>query len=561
VQDEQVKIYDTTLRDGTQAEDVSFSVEDKLRIAHALDDLGIAYIEGGWPGSNPRDAAFFEAARREKLTQARYTAFGSTRRSGVAASADPLLAALLATGVEVACIFGKSWSLHARDALGVSLEENLELIFDTVAFLKKHVREVVYDAEHFFDGYADSPEYALLTLQSAVDAGADVVVLCDTNGGTMPHLVSAAVSRVVQQFPTLVVGIHAHNDGEVAVANTLAAVQAGARHVQGTINGFGERCGNANLVSIIPNLQLKLGFACVPEAQLVNLKSTSRLMFELLNAPPNKRQPYVGDSAFAHKGGIHVSAVMKNARTYEHIEPAKVGNRRRVLVSDLSGRSNVVYKAKEWGVDLDSKDVETKQILTQLKELESQGFEFEGAEASFELLVHEAKNPGKNASFRLLGFRVIAEKRSDDREPLAEATVQIEVDGHVEHTAALGNGPVNALDMALRKALEKFYPELKSVHLVDYKVRVLGGDKGTATKVRVLLESADAEGRWGTVGVSDNILEASYQALVDSIRYKLFKDRRAASLRTPPPVLPVSTPVSAPPAARSEPAVRLAGRS
>jgi 2-isopropylmalate synthase len=534
VQDQHVKIYDTTLRDGTQGEDVSFSVEDKLRIAHALSDLGVAYIEGGWPGSNPRDAAFFEAVRREELGRAKLTAFGSTRRSGVPAEADPLLAALLAAGTEVVCIFGKSWSLHARDALGVSLEENLALIFDTVRFLKQHVAEVVYDAEHFFDGYADNADYALSTLKSAVEAGADVVVLCDTNGGTMPHLVEAAVERVVKLFPKLVVGIHAHNDSEVAVANTLAAVQAGARHVQGTINGFGERCGNANLVSIIPNLQLKLGYACVPDAQLVNLKRTSRLMFELLNAPPNKRQAYVGDSAFAHKGGVHVSAVMKNALTYEHIEPSRVGNRRRVLVSDLSGRSNVVYKAKEWGVDLDSKDAETKQILTQLKELESQGFEFEGAEASFELLVHDAKNPGAPSSFRLVGFRVIAEKRSDDRQPLAEATVQIEVDGHIEHTAALGNGPVNALDMALRKALEKFYPELKAVQLVDYKVRVLGGDQGTATKVRVLLESSDGTARWGTVGVSDNILEASYQALVDSIRYKLFKDRRSATLRPAP---------------------------
>jgi 2-isopropylmalate synthase len=527
LEDKKVRIYDTTLRDGTQGEDVSFSVEDKLRIARALDELGIAYIEGGWPGSNPRDAAFFEAARKEKLSQAKYAAFGSTRKTGVPAAKDPLLKALLASGTPVACIFGKSWSLHAKDALGVSLEENLELIFDTVRFLKKHVDEVVYDAEHFFDGYADNADYALSTLKSAADAGADVLVLCDTNGGTMPTALRAAIQHVQKALPGAHLGIHAHNDSEVAVANTVAAVEQGIRHVQGTINGFGERCGNANLVSIIPNLQLKLGYACVPKMQLAQLKSTSRLLFELLNQPPNKRQAYVGDSAFAHKGGIHVSAVLKNARTYEHVDPSSVGNRRRVLVSDLSGRSNVLYKAKEWGVDLDSKDPETKQILVRLKELESQGFEFEGAEASFELLMHEAKSNERTETFRLIGFRVIAEKRSDDLDPLAEATVQIEVGGHVEHTAALGNGPVNALDVALRKALEKFYPELRDMHLVDYKVRVLGGESGTATKVRVLLENADATGRWGTVGVSANILEASYQALVDAIRYKLLKDKKA----------------------------------
>jgi 2-isopropylmalate synthase len=414
----------------------------------------------------------------------------------------------------------------------VSLEENLELIHDTVRFLKKHFDEVIYDAEHFFDGFTDNADYALETLKSAADAGADVIVLCDTNGGTMPSGIRATVARARAALPEKAFGIHAHNDSEVAVANSLAAVTEGVRHVQGTINGFGERCGNANLVSIIPNLQLKLGYQCVPAKQLAELKTVSRLMFELLNQPPNKRQAYVGDSAFAHKGGIHVSAVMKNSRTYEHVAPEVVGNRRRVLVSDLSGRSNVLYKAKEWGVDLDSKDPATKDILVRLKELESQGFEFEGAEASFELLMQDATNAHQMPSFRLIGFRVIAEKRSDDREPMAEATVQIEVGGHIEHTAALGNGPVNALDMALRKALEKFYPELRDVHLVDYKVRVLGGDQGTATKVRVLLESADQTSRWGTVGVSDNILEASYQALVDAIRYKLFKDKKLASGQT-----------------------------
>jgi 2-isopropylmalate synthase len=526
-----IKIYDTTLRDGTQGEDVSFSVEDKLRIARALDELGVAYIEGGWPGSNPRDGAFFQAARKEKLSQARYTAFGSTRRAGVAAQHDPQLKSLLEAGTPVACIFGKSWTLHVKDALGISDDENLEIIFDTVQFLKKHFDEVIYDAEHFFDGYADDAAYALSSLKSAMQGGADVLVLCDTNGGTMPSQVSTVLGAAKKALPRATFGIHAHNDSEVAVANTLAAVEEGIRHVQGTINGFGERCGNANLVSIIPNLQLKLGYQCVPKLQLANLKSTSRLMFELLNQPPNKRQAYVGDSAFAHKGGVHVSAVVKNPRTYEHVNPALVGNRRRVLVSDLSGRSNVLYKAKEWGLDIDSKDPRAKEILARLKELEANGFEFEGAEASFELLMQDAAEKLEHEGFRLIGFRVISEKRSDTREPLTEATVQIEVDGRIEHTAALGNGPVNALDVALRKALEKFYPQLKEFQLVDYKVRVLGGENGTATKVRVLLENADAAGRWGTVGVSDNILDASYQALVDAIRYKLFKDKKAAQTK------------------------------
>jgi 2-isopropylmalate synthase len=527
VQPHRVSIYDTTLRDGTQGEDVSFSVEDKIRIAHALDELGVDFIEGGWPGSNPRDAAFFDAARTDKLVRAKYSAFGSTRRAGVAVGDDPLVKALLAAATPVVCIFGKSWTLHVREALNISLEENLELIFDTILYLKKHVDHVVYDAEHFFDGYADNAEYALKTLGSARDAGADVIVLCETNGGRTPTEVRGAVGAVKRALPDAKLGIHAHNDCELAVANSLAAVEEGVRHVQGTINGFGERCGNANLVSIIPNLQLKLGYACVPPSQLVKLKSTSRLLFELLNQPPNKRQPYVGDSAFAHKGGVHVSAVLKNSRTYEHIDPPSVGNRRRILVSDLSGRSNVLYKAREWGVDLNSKDPETQEILIRLKELESRGFEFEGAEASFELLMQDATGQERDEGFRLIGFRVIDEKRTDSRQPLAEATVQIEVGGHIEHTAALGNGPVNALDMALRKALEKFYPQLREVQLVDYKVRVLGGERGTATHVRVLLESADATGRWGTVGVSDNILEASYQALVDAIRYKLLKDKKA----------------------------------
>ncbi|MCB0219080.1 MAG: citramalate synthase [Chrysiogenetes bacterium] len=520
-----VTIYDVTLRDGTQSEDVSFSVEDKVRIACALDDLGVSYIEGGWPGSNPRDAAFFERIQKEKLRNARPTAFGSTRRAGTSAGKDPSVRALLSCGTPVACIFGKSWTLHVQKALGISLEENLDLIHDTVKYLKKHFDEVFYDAEHFFDGYADNPEYALSTLESAASAGADALVLCDTNGGTMTSVLRENVAAVVSRFPDVQVGIHAHNDCEMAAANSVAAVEAGARQVQGTINGFGERCGNANLISIIPSLQLKLGYPCVSKAQLKNLKKTSRLIYELLNSSPDKRQPYVGESAFAHKGGVHVSAVVKNSQTYEHIDPTLVGNRQRVLVSDLSGKSNVLYKAKEWGLDVDPSDPALKDVVEQLKALEHGGFEFEGAEASFELLMQEIKHKKRLKNFRLVGFRVIDEKRHEDEDPVAEATVQVEVDGHIEHTAALGNGPVNALDAALRKALEKFFPELSEVELVDYKVRVLAGEHGTESKVRVLIESTDGEDRWGTVGVSHNILEASYQAIVDAIRYKLFKHR------------------------------------
>lgn len=519
-----VKVYDVTLRDGTQGEDVSFSVEDKLRIARALDDLGVNYIEGGWPGSNPRDAAFFDAIRKEKLAGARVSAFGSTRRAGIPASKDPSLKALVRSGAPVACIFGKSWPLHVKKALGVSLEENLDFVHDTVRYLKKHFEEVFFDAEHFFDGYADNPDYALSVLESALSGGADALVLCDTNGGSVTSRIRRVVTTVRERFPDAEIGIHAHNDTEMAVANSVAAVEAGARQVQGTINGFGERCGNANLVSIIPNLQLKLGYECVPSAKLRNLKETSRLIFELLNRAPDKRQPYVGDSAFAHKGGVHVSAVLKEARTYEHIEPGLVGNHRRVLVSDLSGRSNILYKAKEWGVDIDSKDPRAKELVDQLKDLEHGGYEFEGAEASFELLLEDLLH-GRVRQFRLVGFRVIDEKRHEDKEPVAEATIQIEVNGHVEHTAAMGNGPVNALDAALRKALEKFFPEVGEIDLVDYKVRVLTGEHGTGSTVRVLIESSDGHHRWGTVGVSHNILEASYQALVDAIRYKLHKER------------------------------------
>ncbi len=524
-----VEIYDTTLRDGSQCEDVNFSVEDKITVARALDELGIHYVEGGWPGSNPRDVEFFGRSKKLKLAHAKLAAFGSTRRPGVTAAKDPNLKALIESGAPVACIFGKSWDFHVTNALEISLEENLDLIFDSVKYLKKHFEKVFFDAEHFFDGYRENPSYALQVLKSASDAGADVLVLCDTNGGSLPSYVSEIVRIAASAVPQAAFGIHAHNDTECGVANAIAAVEAGAVQVQGTINGIGERCGNANLVSVIPNLQLKLGFNVVTPKQLRSLRDTSRLLNELLNMPPMKRQPYVGDSAFAHKGGIHVSAVQKSSRTYEHIEPELVGNSHRILVSDLAGQSNVLFKAKEFHIDLTKNDPATRQILEQLKQLEHAGYQYEGAEASFELLMQRALHKDSHKKgFKLIGFRVIDEKRAEGEEPLSEATVQIEVDGELAHSVAIGNGPVNALDGALRKSLIPFYPELKEIELVDYKVRVIAGDKGTGSIVRVLIESTDGKDRWGTVGVSHNIIEASYQALVDSLSYKLYKDRRKA---------------------------------
>lgn len=517
-----VDLYDTTLRDGTQGEDVAFSVADKVRIAHRLDDLGVRYIEGGWPGSNPRDIDFFAAAKRERLATARISAFGSTRRPRLRPEEDPNLQALLQAETPVVTIFGKSWDFHVREALRISLEENLELIHDSVRFLKGRVEEVVYDAEHFFDGHAASAEYAMRTLEAAVDAGADVVVLCDTNGGTLPSRVAALTALVRSRFARAV-GIHTHNDAELAVANALAAVEAGARHVQGTINGFGERCGNANLVSIIPNLQLKLGYDVVTPAQLGRLRDVSRYVYELANIQPLRRQPYVGDSAFAHKGGVHVSAVQRDSRTYEHVDPAAVGNRTRVLVSDLSGRSNIQAKAAELGIDLDGKDPVVQEVLERIKRLENRGYQFEAAEGSFELLMKRAL--GRHGpAFELVGFRVINEKRAPNEPTLAEATVMVKVDGQVEHTAAVGDGPVHALDRALRKALDRFYPELREVRLVDYRVRILNGRDGTAAVTRVLIESADHEDKWDTVGVSENIIQASWEALIDAIEFKIAKE-------------------------------------
>ncbi len=521
-----LQIYDTTLRDGCQGEEVALTVDAKLAIAERLDAFGVHRIEGGWPGSNPRDAAFFGPASRLGLRHARLAAFGMTRRPDITAAKDPSLAELLRAGTPVACIVGKTWDLHVKTALRVSRDVNLELISDTMAFLRKHLDEVIFDAEHFFDGWKANPTYALECLRAAAAGGASTICLCDTRGGRLPDEITAGV-LAAREAVDVPLGIHCHNDGELAVANSLAAVEAGCVQVQGTINGIGERCGNTNLTTLIPALQLKRGYACVSPTQLAGLTDLSRFVDELANREPFKQQAYVGQSAFAHKGGLHVSAVRRLAETYEHIDPALVGNHQRVLVSDQAGRSNLLSKAREFGFSDAQIEPCLKELLRELKQLEHQGFQFEGADASFELLLLKAIKGEKLSHFRLLGFRVIDEKRSEAEPPLAEATIMVELpDGAAEHTAAVGNGPVNALDGALRKALVRFYPRIAEVRLVDYKVRVLDGDRGTGAVVRVLVESADAEDHWTTVGVSNNVIEASWQALVDALDYKLYKDEK-----------------------------------
>lgn len=544
-----VHIYDTTLRDGCQAEDIALTLEDKLRIAERLDDFGVDYVEGGWPGSNPRDEAFFEAVRQRALKRIKVAAFGSTRRAGARASEDRNLDKLLRAETPVVTIFGKSWDLHVRDDLRIPLAENLELIHDTIRYLKRHVDEVVYDAEHFFDGYRANPDFALECMRVAADAGADVLCLCDTNGGRMPWEIGAAVDAVRAQVQTPI-GIHCHNDSELAVANSLTAVAHGAVQVQGTINGVGERCGNVNLCSVIANLQLKMGHAVVSAANLRRLQELSRFVDELANVEPNKRQPYVGQSAFAHKGGVHVAAVQRNPQTYEHVDPALVGNQQRVLVSDLSGRANILYKARQFGVDLEQLDGHVRHLVQEVKALEHQGYQFEGAEASLELRMHRVQH-GDLRYFELVQFRVVDEKGymrlvfGDNGQFAVKTDERIEHDpasawaavmlkgptGEIEHTAAEGNGPVNALDTALRRALRRFYPAIESVRLLDYKVRVLSGVEGSAAPVRVLIESGDEGDRWGTVGVSLNVIEASWQALVDSFEYKIYKDAKRPARR------------------------------
>ena len=516
-----LEIYDTTLRDGAQAEDVSFSAEDKVRIAQKLDELGVHFIEGGWPGANPKDIDFFQMMKTIPLTHAEVIAFGSTRKASNPVKKDSNIQALLRAETNIITLFGKTWSLHVTDALGISLAKNLELIGDSVAYLRGKGRRVFYDAEHFFDGYKTNPEYALATIRKAVESGAERVILCDTNGGTMPWEIRE-ICNIVRQNCPVSLGIHAHNDCDMAVANSLVAIETGIVQVQGTINGIGERCGNANLCSIIPNLELKMKRATLTD-HLSHLKDVSGFVTEIANLMPNKHQPYVGDSAFAHKGGVHIHAVLKNSATYEHIDPAQVGNRQRMLISDYGGRSGLLDKIESYGIQLPKNHAKVNELIETLKERESQGYQFEGAEGSFELLMRKAMGSHK-PSFQLLGFRVIVEKKQDDGTPLSEATVMVKVGQAIEHTAAMGTGPVNALDHALRKSLEKFYPQLREVKLLDYKVRVLAADKGTQSKVRVLIESGDHKDKWGTVGVSENIIEASWQALADSIEYKLLAE-------------------------------------
>lgn len=519
-----IVIYDTTLRDGTQAEEVNFTVQDKVRIAHKLADFGIDYIEGGWPGSNPRDGEFYKEIKKHPSIFGKMTAFGSTKRAGKSCEHDTNIQALIKTEVPTFTIFGKSWDLHVLKALKINLDENLEIIYDTIKYLKKHADCVIYDAEHYFDGYKRNKTYALKTINAAIEAGAEIVVLCDTNGGVLPDEIIDIIEETKQNINNNVqLGIHCHNDSDTAVASTCLAVKHGVTHVQGTINGYGERCGNANLCSVIPNLQLKYKFKCVEDEKLKMLRELSCFVNELGNLKHNTHQPYVGKSAFAHKGGIHVSAILKDSATYEHINPECVGNTQRVLLSDLSGKSNLIYKAKDFGIDIKSSDTRIKDLVEQLKDLENKGYQYEGAEASFELLIRKATGDFRKF-FDLLSFRVLDEKRSSAEPPMTEATVMLMVGGEIEHTAGVGNGPVNALDNALRKALEKFYPNLKNMELVDYKVRILTSNEGTRALTRVLIESKDDNDLWGTVGVARNIIEASYQALVDSIEYKLYKD-------------------------------------
>jgi 2-isopropylmalate synthase len=524
-----IEIYDTTLRDGAQGEGISFSGVGKIRVAKRLDEFGVDYIEGGFAGSNPKDMEFFREIKKEQLKNAKVAAFGMTRRANVRVLEDPGVRAILDAGTPVCTIVGKSSAVHVREIIKSTEDENRAMIADTLKLLREQGREVVYDAEHFFDGYKDSAAHALSTLKAARDAGAHRLVLCDTNGGTMPHEIAAITAEVVKQFGDCV-GIHTHNDCELAVANSLEALRVGAVQVQGTINGFGERTGNANLSSIIPNLLIKLGFDCLAGGRdsLKQLKEVSEFVCEMANVRPNTKAAYVGDSSFAHKGGMHADGVRKFVSSFEHIDPTVVGNERRILISELSGSSNVFLKAVEMGLQLDKNAPEVKDILRELERLEKGGYEFEAAEASFKLLIQKVLKKHK-AFFNLEGFRVIVEKRRPGEPCISEATVKVSFDGQTELTVGEGDGPVDALNAALRKALVRFYPKIQDVHLVDYRVRILDPETATAAKTRVLIESTDGDQTWGTVGVSTNLIEASWEALMDSVEYKLFLEEAKAS--------------------------------
>jgi 2-isopropylmalate synthase len=521
-----VQLYDTTLRDGAQEEGISFSVEDKLKICQKLDELGVDFVEGGWPGSNPKDSEFFARARNLRLTHSTLVAFGSTRRCDCRAEEDLNLQALLEARTKVVTVVGKAWDTQVTRVLETTLEENLSMITDSVSHLRAKVLRVFFDAEHFFDGYKGNPEYALQVVAAAAKAGAECVVLCDTNGGSLPQQIAKAI-KAVQKASSVALGIHTHNDAELAVANTLAAVEAGVTQVHGTINGYGERCGNANLCSIIPTLKLKMGIGCVTDEQLSKLSEVSRYVSELANMPHYDRFPYVGDDAFTHKGGIHVSGLIKWEDSYQHINPGLVGNCPHVVVSELAGKGSIVFKAKERGLPV-PKGKAIEKVLEQIKLLEKQGFQYDVAEASFDLLLRRVQ-PDYRPPFELVDFMIVVEKRrrpptrGNQEEPLSEATIKVKVDNRVVHTAAEGDGPVDALDKALREALLQFYPDLTAVKLIDYKVRILEETAGTASQVRVLIESSDGRENWRTVGSSTNIIEASWLALADSMEYWLTK--------------------------------------
>ena len=520
---EKVFIYDTTLRDGAQAEGVSFSDNGKVRFACMLDDLGVDYIEGGFAGSNPRDRKFFDDIRKEKLNHSRIVAFGSTRRASMDAKDDEQLAGLLAADTEWVTIYGKSWMLHVADVLRTTAENNLQMIADTVGHLKANGRSVIFDAEHFYDGYKDNPEYAMKALDAAVKEGASAIVLCDTNGGTMPYEVYDITSTVCSRFPGMEVGIHTHNDSGLAVAVSLEAIRAGGRHIQGTINGYGERTGNANLITAIPSLELKMGYNCIGKENLKKLHKVSVVADDLTNQLGDPRRPFVGRSSFSHKAGAHVNAVQKNTATFEHIDPAAVGNERHILVSELSGGSNVKMKAEELGVDVSSMDKEQiRAVLAAVKEKETEGYSYESADGSFKILLHKVLDQHK-PFFELEGFRCIVEKRGPQEPCISEATIKVKVKGETELMAGEGDGPVDALNEALRKALLRFYPEIKDVSLTDYRVRILDPKNATSAVTRVQIESGDGERNWGTVGVSENIIEASWQALLDSVEVKLYE--------------------------------------
>ncbi len=518
-------IYDTTLRDGTQGEGISFSVSSKLRLTKSMDQFGVDYIEGGWPGSNPRDMEYFEAVKGIKLKHAKISSFGSTRRADFSVKKDPQLDLLLKSETEVVAIFGKSWLLHVKQILRTTPEENLRMIEESIEYIKNKNREVIYDAEHFYDGYKDNSAYALKTLEVAIQGGADYLVLCDTNGGNLTEYIYETTKDIIEQFPNIKIGVHCHNDIGLGVATSLAGINAGALMVQGTLNGYGERNGNANLTSIIPNLILKMEHPMNCGKNLKKLRDLSLFVDDLANLRSDTKAPYVGASSFAHKGGIHANAASKDSRSYEHIEPSLVGNRQRVLVSDLSGRSSIMMKIQEMGLELDKNTIDVKSFLKELKDLEYRGYEYEASDASFRLLfqywLKKIKHP-----FELISYRVIVERDETENKLISEATVKIKIKNEIHHVVAESHGPVGALDRALRQALEKDFPEIKDISLSDFKVRILDSAEGTDARIRVQIESSDSKEIWGTVGASDNIIEASWEALKDSVEYKILRDKK-----------------------------------